>query len=178
MRALGVDPGHSAGAALLDDQAVLWWWAWTRVVAGYRVTSPGGRVVVSSMYQVGRLVALGVEAPCRVAVEGLYVSQARGRAAAGRRQGTLDCAEQAGELMGPLRHLGTIQRPTWQTWAMDVLGISTQVGSRHADELMVQEARRRYHWPEGPRLTLGEELATCEAAHIARWVIDYGREAT
>ena len=162
MRTLGLDPGANGAAVLLDDLSVLSWWAWTESRGGWRVRSSQGEFRSGTIHDLAmHLCRCG---PLRVAVEGLYLP--RGPKA----QSVLPLAESAGELIGPLRVFGTVHRPTWQTWAAQ-LGLSSMAGKR-SEGVVVQEARRRFEWSPYPggELTLGEELAVCEAAWIARWV--------
>jgi len=169
---LGLDPGASAGAALLDGPLVLAWWAWTyrRASSDWRLRSSMGEIIVPSMHQVGRHIALAVGPPCLVAVEGLYVDGGRGKKAAAKRISTLACAEHAGAVMAALGELGPISRPTWQKWNLDVLNIESRIGERRAADLAVQECKRRYVLDPWPKLTRGEELAVAEACHMAAWL--------
>lgn len=93
---LGIDPGESGGAALIDLEGVIVGWAcWRPSVEGYSVwRSHAERVSAPHLAAVAGLVWFGREAP-RVALEKLHLQRGR--------SGILTLAEGAGEFIGVLR---------------------------------------------------------------------------
>jgi hypothetical protein len=118
---LAIDPGATAGAALLDSYgAVVAWWAWSPTTTGYRVRGTGmddGGLGVANMRRVGetvvRLAAWFAPQPRCVVVERIAIHLGRRVKASS----IITLAESTGELIGPLRDLGEVHRIDPATWA-------------------------------------------------------------
>lgn len=168
---LGVDPGRAAGAALVDGRTVVWWWGW-RWLEGKR-----GRFVLSepamadlelrSLHEVARELRVG--GASAVVLEGLFVTHKRGRKAGGKRNSLVPLAESAGELLGPLRSLGPVHRPTWNEWTPP--GFSASMGSKRAEALLEQVAMREFRWdhPLPDSLPAKVRNGIVEAVWMAHW---------
>ncbi len=115
---VGVDPGLTNGGAValaMSKKAphkVLGAWAWCRRerVAGtvWVVTTHTGEVSeVSSLHDVGAMVAEAVQGPYTLTLEGLYLDAMK------KASRIMSLAEAAGEVVGPLRagSAGEVRRP-------------------------------------------------------------------
>ena len=193
---LGADPGQQAGASLVDfgpvkPSVLCWWsWCWLKAKGGrFRLTHAhhkSDRVFshdVDSMHDVGERISVdihlltGSTRVATVALEGLYIAAVKGATtkaramAAKKAQSMIPCAEMAGEIQGPLRALGPIQRPTANEW-LGSLGLTSSLGSARLEAYCLQIAKRRYEWPGGfPKCPTQKELvAVVESAHMAAHV--------
>lgn len=189
---LGVDPGATGGAVLLDRTGTraLAAWRWrpsrSRKTSDlYLQTVVGGQLLegtsradgierVSGQHEVGQALArVALLEPYLLCLEGLFVPRPRQGQPTGKHLGqvrsVLTLAESTGELAGPLRQGATkVLRPTAAQWRHAVLGLHTRTSSDHAEEVALRAMRGR------PPLVadLGELVGdphVAEAACIARW---------
>lgn len=194
---LGIDPGVSGGAALLDGDRVVAWWAWTEMKrrkdkrplpSAWRLRASASvheelDSVWSAAYSVvceARHLWLGGPVllpaspqelpPFRVAIEGLFVGRRNG---ALRVQDVLRLAETVGEIRAAvLQRLGTvpIERPGSRDWR-PAAGIPAHTKRAEAEAQAILVAMAELHWPDThATLTKAERGAVCEAALIARYL--------
>lgn len=138
---LGVDPGKEGGAVLVAlgvaPLEVLGAWHWRPSGAAWTLTDAhGAEVQAESLHGVGVAVA-GVAAAVapggwRVVLEGLYLDSL---AKASR---ILTLAESAGEVIGPLRSLGVIDRPNASHWRAKVLRLRRGTSADAAEAYAVR----------------------------------------
>jgi len=194
---LGIDPGVSGGAVLLDRHRIVAWWAWSEMKrrkdkqplpSAWRLRASSSQhaeldSVWSAAYSIvceARSMWLRAPvlhppspeevAPLRVAIEGLFVGQRNGRL---RVQDVLRLAETVGEIRAAvLSRLGTlpIARPPSRDWR-PAAGIPAHTKRAEAEARAIEIAEAELHWPETttPR-TKAERGAVCEAALIARYL--------
>jgi hypothetical protein len=130
---LGVDPGREGAAVLVaPGDAPLrclgaWWWR--PVKGGWLVSDTGDREWgAATLHDVAGWIRLDTRqlarAGHRVVLEGLYVSSLD------RAPSVLALAESAGEVLGPLRGVGPVLRPTAATWRAKVLRLGRVSAAR------------------------------------------------
>jgi hypothetical protein len=183
---LGVDPGESAGAALVGEDAqgrwVVAWWAWhllhRRDGDVWRLRQPGRDAMeLSTPHEVGGLIERHLRyspayepADVSLCVEGLFARKAS--AAQILKLGTTK-----GKLVGPLEELlGPYLEPQAGVWRPKAAGIPARTPKRQAKRLAIAYAHTRLGWrcptprAHRPRLTSDELSGVCEAA----WMASYG----
>ena len=175
---LGVDPtATGTGAAVLRvDGEVVSWWCWTRVKAGWRITSElRDHGNVSSIHavpieDVAYIVGLAARRlGCdRLVVEGLH-SPPKWKLAAGkgmRGDDLIKLAEATGRTVAGFRRAGLPEpsRPSWKDWAATIgcASASAKVCERAVLDLAMREG-----WL--PMVAAKEQVATAEAGVLARW---------
>ena len=163
---LGIDPGASAGGAVLLDasgELALAHLSWRRRQRDKRqvweVRSSGmwhRDVIVPDLHRVGLMIATLVPMSARLVVEDLF----------GRGSTLKILAEACGEVKGPLRRIqvGPELRVLASVWRPLVLGCSSRTRADAAEALAVAWARSTIKGLE--RVDNGH---VAEAAAIARW---------
>lgn len=183
---LAVDPGANGGAALVDGERVLAWWAWTRLerkggeVWRLRYQVPwaswgAGELNFLNLGDVARTIREQLDLEPALVVEGLFVP----RAAQGINiQSHTALAESAGWLMGGLGLGVPVARPLASVWRPAVLGLRPSTPADQAEAFAIK-ATRWADWPGDPvgRLSLAELGAVAEARLIGRWWLTCGRRA-
>lgn len=183
MRSLGVDPGSVEGAiALVEGRMVLAWFAWNRVMHGYRVRTRYGERIIGNLHGVG-VAARDVGPVDVLVVEGLFDNIPKGGA---RSVGAiLKLAEATGEILGPLRGLSAKPplRPTANRraktdppgWRETVCRLPTNLPADDAEARACEWVQANVTWLDSDfaavcaRLTKKERGALCEAVCIAAY---------
>ena len=180
---LGVDPGRSGAAVLLEgDRRVVGWWAWTllgrKAGESWRLRWPDGVADLGDNAASLGAIGCGIRNAVRpwpsagndwpdLVVEGLFVPRARAGGRPVDPQSVIPLAEATGELIGGLG-LRPRARPPANVWRPAMLGIPARTPADEAEAYAIRMYPTTFGaLPEG--LTRGELGAVCEAAWIARW---------
>lgn len=174
---LGVDPGQTGGAVLSDGVLVTadgkrivdFWWSWTKVKTGFRLTRPDGEEVYSSVFAVARAIgrtSTMIGSPIRVVVERGFI----GRRDSGKKasdETIMSSLENTGAIIAGLIDGGLpapSARPTADQWRK-MYGWSKLKDDKAEDAAIARAMKEGWL----PRVTIKEQGAVAEAACIGLW---------